>query len=59
MEDDEADSPLSQPDHAGGDARAMLILQLLLDCMDLEAPNVTHFLLGMDVTAGFDGELLA
>ena len=39
-----------------GDPRALLVLQLLLERVDDEAPSLTHLLLGMDVGGGFNGQ---
>ena len=54
--DDDDDESQMMQQTATDDPRATLVLQLLLNCADHEAPNLTHFLLGMDVAGGFDGE---
>ena len=54
---DEPDTEDSQMDlTADADPRATLILHLLLNCLDHEAPSLTHMLLGMDVAGGFEGK---
>ena len=58
--DGDSGAPTQANDVAlSGDPRALLVLQLLLACVDDEAPSLTHLLLGMDVGGGFNGDTSA
>lgn len=48
-----------RPEEEGEDERAALVLQLLLGCLDGQAPNLAHMLLGFDVEDGLEGLALS